>query len=201
VSFILDAKDQADRRSREFQEDDSERYFENRTRKGQDHATVKATGINHVSIHARDIEESVNFYVSVLGMEKIPTYTFAFPTQYLRLGDLQLHVFEREGGNIEPPIFHHIGIDVDDFEGAYLKAKELGLLDTTAFFSPIYELPDGSVQLYLRDPGGNLIELDWPDVTTLDRERMGEIPKLADAVPQSPYADGATLYLRLREGG
>jgi catechol 2,3-dioxygenase-like lactoylglutathione lyase family enzyme len=158
---------------------------------------VKATGFNHVSIHAHDLEESVNFYVDVFGMEKLPTYTFAFPTQYLRLGDLQLHVFEREG-DVSAPAFHHIGIDVDDFEGAYLKAGELGLLDTTAFFSPIYELPDGSVQLYLRDPGGNLIELDWPDVTTLDRERIGEIPKLADAVPQGEASKGATLYLRLR---
>jgi catechol 2,3-dioxygenase-like lactoylglutathione lyase family enzyme len=159
---------------------------------------VKATAINHVSISARDLEESVNFYVSVFGMEKLPTYTFAFPTQYLRLGDLQLHVFEREGGDVQAPTFHHIGIDVDDFEAAYLKAEEMGVLDTTAFFSPIYELPDGSVQLYLRDPGGNLVELDWPDVKTLDRERIGEIPKLADAVPQTEDAVGATLYLRLQ---
>ena len=56
------------------------------------------------------------------------------------------------------------------------------------------ELPDGSVQLYLRDPGGNLVELDWPDVTTLDPDLFGEIPKLADAVPQTDEGLRATLY-------
>ena len=29
----------------------------------------------------------------------------------------------------------------------------------------------GQVQLYFRDPAGNLIELNWPDAATLDRER------------------------------
>ena len=49
----------------------------------------------------------------------------------------------------------------------------------------MYELPDGSVQMYLRDPAGNLVELDWPDVTTLDRSVFPEIKKLGDAVPQT----------------
>ena len=153
---------------------------------------MEATGFNHVSINAIDLEESVGFYVKVFGMERIPTYTFAFPTQYLRLGDLQLHIFERP---TSAPAYHHIGINVDDFEGAYQRARELDILDTGAFFSSIYELPDGSVQLYLRDPAGNLIELDWPDVETLDREVIGELPKLADAIEQTPAASGATLYL------
>ena len=87
---------------------------------------MRATGFNHVSVHARDLEESMRFYVEVLGMEKIPTYTFGFPVQYLRLGDLQLHLFQRDS---EAPQFHHIGINVDDFEEAYRRAKELGILE------------------------------------------------------------------------
>ncbi len=59
----------------------------------------------------------------------------------------------------------------------------------------MYELPDGSVQMYLRDPAGNLVELDWPDVTTLDRSVLGEIKKLGDSVPQTGDALKATLYL------
>jgi YD repeat-containing protein len=153
---------------------------------------VRATGFNHVSVHARDLEESVRFYVEVFGMEKIPTYTFAFPVQYLRLGDLQLHLFQRES---EAPQFHHIGINVDDFEEAYRRAKELGILERETFFQDMYELPDGSVQMYVRDPSGNLIEVDWPDVTTLDRSLFPELKRLEDTVPQSEDARGATLYL------
>jgi hypothetical protein len=39
-------------------------------------------------------------------------------------------------------------------------------------------LPDGAVQMYLRDPAGNLVEVNWPDVTTLDREVIPEIQKI-----------------------
>jgi YD repeat-containing protein len=157
---------------------------------------VRATGFNHVSIHARNLEESVRFYVDVFGMEPIPTYNFAFPVQYLRLGDLQLHIFERE---TEAPRFHHIGINVDDFEGAYLRAKELGVLERESFFEDMYELPDGSVQMYVRDPAGNLVEIDWPDVTTLDRSVFTELKKLGDSVPQTGDALRATLYLEKAE--
>lgn len=157
---------------------------------------VRATSFNHVSVHANDLDESVRFYTEVLGMETIPTYTFAFPVQYLRLGDLQLHLFQRD---TPAPSYHHIGIDVDDFEGAYEKARELGIHDEEAFFSDVYELPDGSVQMYIRDPAGNLVEIDWPDVTTLDRSRLPEFKKLSDTVEQTGDALRATLYLKLHE--
>ena len=153
---------------------------------------VRATGFNHVSINALDLEESVDFYVSLFEMERIPTYDFSFPTQYLRLGELQLHIFERPTSAAP---FHHIGINVDDFVATYQRARDLGILDHGAFGSPAYILPDGSVQCYLRDPAGNLVEFDWPDVTTLDTATSAEIPRLADHVPQTTRAEGATLYL------
>ena len=71
----------------------------------------------------------------------------------------------------------------------------MGILERESFFEDMYELPDGSVQMYLRDPAGNLVELDWPDVTTLDRSRLPELRKLGDSVPQTEDARGATLYL------
>ena len=46
-----------------------------------------------MSIAAADLEESTRFYEEVFGMERIPTPTFADPVQWLRVGDLQLHLF------------------------------------------------------------------------------------------------------------
>ena len=156
---------------------------------------MRATRFNHVSIHAVDMEESVRFYTEIFGMERIPSPTFRHHVEWLRLGDQQLHLFLRE---TPAPEFHHIGLDVDDFEAAYLKAKELGAQEGDTWFSPIYELPDGSVQMYLRDPAGNLVELDWPDVSTLDRSVVTELRRLDDEVPQTGEALRATLYHALR---
>jgi catechol 2,3-dioxygenase-like lactoylglutathione lyase family enzyme len=153
---------------------------------------VRATRFNHVSVHAYDMEESLRFYIDVFGMERLPSPDFAQHVEWLRLGDQQLHLFESEA---PAPARHHIALDVDDFEAAYLKARDLGLLDEDAFGAAVRELPDGAVQMYIRDPAGNLVELDWPDVTTLDRSVIKKIGRLGDERPQSAEASRATLYV------
>jgi catechol 2,3-dioxygenase-like lactoylglutathione lyase family enzyme len=149
-----------------------------------------------VSVHAIDMEASIRFYVDVFGMEQVPSPDFEDPVTWLQLDDQQLHLFLRDDTTSAPP-FHHLGLDVDDFEAVYLKATELGVLDRSIAV-PVRELPGGEVQMYLRDPAGNLVEVDWPDAATLDRSVMGEIPKLADFLPQSEEALEARLY-RTRE--
>ncbi len=153
---------------------------------------MRATSLNHISVGARDMEASVRFYTEVFGMESIPTPNFGFPVQWLRVGDLQLHLFKRDQPG---PQYHHFGLAVDDFHAVYLKAKALGALDSTTYGHAIRELPGGTVQLYLRDPGGNLVEVDWPDVRTLDRSIVEEITRLADAQPQSAENLRSTLFL------
>ena len=147
--------------------------------------------LNHVSIHAYDLEESARFYTDVLGMERLPSPDFDHPVVWLRLGEQQLHLFKRE---TLAPEFHHIGLDVDDFEAAYVMANDRAIHDTETLGPQVRELPDGSVQMYLRDPAGNLVEIDWPDASTLDRSVIMDIPKLADERPQSEEALQSTLY-------
>ena len=151
---------------------------------------MRATRLNHVSIHALDLEESVRFYVEVFGLERLPAPRFEHPVAWLRLGEQQLHIFERRAG---APPFHHLALDVDDFQAAYVRAKELALVDPDAWSAP-RELPDGSVQMYVRDPAGNLVEVDWPDVTTLDRSVVTDLRSLADDVSQDGDSLRATLY-------
>jgi len=152
---------------------------------------MRATRINHVSIHVVDMEESLRFYTEVFGMERVPSPSFSHRVEWLRLGDQQLHLFERE---TPAPEYHHIGLDVDDFEAAYTKAKELGAFAGAAWDATVRELPDGSVQMYVRDPAGNLVEVDWPDASTLDRSVVTPISRLEDERPQTGEAAEATLY-------
>jgi len=154
---------------------------------------VRATGLNHVSISARDLEKSARFYEELFGLERLPTPTFGNPVIWLRLGDGQLHLFQR--GEDEAPRFHHIGLEVDDFEAFYLRLTELGLRDSGSL-GPIRELPSGEVQMYLRDPGGNLVEIDWPDASTLDRTIVTDLRKLADDQPQAAGAENASLFTK-----
>jgi lactoylglutathione lyase len=155
---------------------------------------VRATRFNHVSIYADDLEESARFYEKVFGMERLPSPLFEGPVAWLALGDQQLHLF-RTGG---PVPYHHFGVDVDDFEAVYLKAKELGLLDRETHGSQLRELSDGSVQMYIRDPAGNLVEIDWPDISTLDRSVVTDISRLEDERPQTGEAARAKRYHALR---
>jgi catechol 2,3-dioxygenase-like lactoylglutathione lyase family enzyme len=139
-----------------------------------------AVGLNHVSVVARDLDESVRFYVDVLGLEVLPTPDFGFPVQWLRAGDLQVHLFERPDA---PPAYAHFALQVDDVVALYERARELDLLDRTSFGYAIAELPGGEAQLYVRDPAGNLLELDHPDGAAA-RERIPEMIVLAERRPQ-----------------
>ncbi len=155
---------------------------------------MPVTNLNHVSVSVRDMEESVRFYTELFGVKNIPTPNFGFPVQWLRVGDLQLHLFKRD---VPSPQYHHFGITVDDFQAVYLNAKALGVCDSTTFGHHIYELPGGCVQLYLRDPAGNLVEVDWPDVNTLDRSIVTDVKRLAEGRPQTGENLQATLFLGL----
>jgi len=151
---------------------------------------MRATRINHVSVSARDIEESVRFYTQVLGLEPVATPDFGFPVQWLQLGEVQLHVFEHK--QREAPISHHVALEVDDFEAVLRAVRERGIEDRETFEHWLYRLPDGAAQLYLRDPGGNLIEIDHPDADALDPELTAEIRPLPR--PQTGDAAIATLW-------
>ncbi|CAN5492228.1 MAG: VOC family protein [Actinomycetota bacterium] len=144
---------------------------------------MRAKSITHLSISANDLDESANFYKDLFEMEEIPAPNFPFPVKWLRVGDLQIHLFHTED---EAPSGHHFGLDVDDFEGFYARAKELGVIDGSDYFSRVYELPDGATQLYIRDPAGNMVEMNYPDINDLDRSKFDEIRKLEAKPGENP---------------
>jgi lactoylglutathione lyase len=150
---------------------------------------MRATRFTHVSISAVDLEESLRFYTEVLGMRRIPSPDFEFPVEWLELGGLQLHLFLRDE---QAPERHHFGFDVEDFEALYRVACERELFDGSE--PMVRELSDGALQMYLRDPAGNLIEANWPDASTIDRSVVAVIHRLDEERPQSEEALRARLY-------
>jgi catechol 2,3-dioxygenase-like lactoylglutathione lyase family enzyme len=153
---------------------------------------MRATRVNHVSIPADDLDVSARFYEELFGAERIPTAIFPEPVLWLRVGANQLHLFTSDEDHAQPR--QHLAFDVDDFEAVYAKAKQLGILDSRAFGSPLRTHPAGWAQLYLRDPAGNLVEVDCPDAASLSETTLADALPLDQSVEQIGEAMQATLY-------
>jgi catechol 2,3-dioxygenase-like lactoylglutathione lyase family enzyme len=155
----------------------------------------------HASVLSKDLEESAAFYGEVLGMTRVATPNFSVPVVWMRCGDQQLHLFERE---MLAPNYYHFGVHVDDFEDVYEAVREHdvasydvlgGAGEAVTDDSPdVYELPDGSVQMYIRDPAENLVEVNYPAADELDRTVVTEVVDRDDMRSQSDEAADAVLY-------
>lgn len=152
---------------------------------------MPALRFTHVSVHATDMEESLRFYAEMFGMEPVANPDFADEVRWLALGDQQLHLIRADD---PPPAHHHFGLDVDDFTSVYRAAIRRGAFDGETFSAAVRELNDGSVQMYLRDPAGNLLEVNCRDTSSLDRSVVTDVRRLADERPQGVEAMRARLY-------
>jgi catechol 2,3-dioxygenase-like lactoylglutathione lyase family enzyme len=149
------------------------------------------SGINHVSINAKNLEESTQFYVDLLDAVLLDTPNFGVPVQWLGLGAQQLHLFVREG---EPATFQHFALTVEDLEPVYKRAQAMGAFDY-AHKHHIIELPGDVAQTYVRDPAGNLLEIDTPRASRLPDWIRAEMRWLGDLFPQSEQNLRGRLYV------
>ncbi|MFB6130300.1 MAG: VOC family protein [Salinigranum sp.] len=149
----------------------------------------------HTSVLATDLAESTRFYEEVFGMERVPAPNFPdVEVVWLRCGDLTLHLFDRD---IEAAPYYHFGLHVDDFERVYRTAREHDLVsdfDGAGETPTIYELPEGALQMYIHDPAGNLVEINYHDVDDLPADVREEVVARADQRPQTGEAADARLY-------
>jgi catechol 2,3-dioxygenase-like lactoylglutathione lyase family enzyme len=148
--------------------------------------------INHVSVNAVRLQESIDFYVELLGARPIPTPNFGLPVQWLAVGPTQLHLFERD---LTPTSHHHVAFTVAGLEAAYRVAERWNAFDREAFGNHLVELPGDVVQLYLRDPAHNLIELDQAGVERLPGELRDQLKKLSELHPQTDENMRGRLFL------
>ena len=150
--------------------------------------------VNHVSVNARDLAASTDFYARLIGAVPIPTPDFGSPVQWMAVGDTQLHLFQRD---LQPTSHHHFGVevDIDTLVAAYRLAAERDLFDDDAFQGRLVGLPGDVVQLYLRDPSGNLVELDAVGAGALPDDLRGRLRPLEDARPQRGDHARARLYI------
>lgn len=135
--------------------------------------------LNHFSIRTLDLSATKEFYVSVLGLQEGPRPDFPFPGYWLYQGPLNEYM---------NAAVHIIGIDANDKSGltGYLGNRDeqqlrgSGALDHVAFFATGLadmlsrldklgidarrrDVPGiGLHQLFLEDPNGIVVELNYP---------------------------------------
>ena len=116
---------------------------------------AKALSINHVTLIVENLEEAAAFYEYELGMEPIPSFVFDYPTAFFKINEKQqLHLSEWEDAQ---SFRGHVCLDVDDFDTLFFRFKELGIIDINSWGN-VRQMPDGSMQMFVRDPSGNLVE-------------------------------------------
>ncbi len=117
---------------------------------------AKITRINHVTLIVDQLETAAEFYEKELGLEAIPAFVFDYPTAFFKINeDQQLHLTEWK----DVYSFRaHICVQVDDFNAIFYRMKALGLIDIRPW-GKVRRLPDGAMQMFVRDPSGNLVEI------------------------------------------
>lgn len=145
--------------------------------------------ITHVAVVATDLQESIDWYTGLFGednVQPIPSMKLSSGAAWFKIGELGLHLahwHERATVGV-----NHFGIGVTDpelFHSIYKKAAQNGYFDTR-LGSHIYEIPSGEVQMFMLDPSGNIVEVDFPDASKIDRSIVSELPRVVDVFQSQP---------------
>ncbi len=132
---------------------------------------MRLVDINHVAIRTLDLDKTNRFYTEVLGMTLAERPPFDFPGSWLAIGQTMIHVLAGKAaydseGRFRPlgGCVDHISISAEGFDGYARRFGEHGL-DWREFKVPGADI----VQIFVRDPNGVLIELNF----TASREGRG----------------------------
>ncbi len=138
------------------------------TREAQESAAGPVpAGFNHMSIPVKDVDQSVRFFIEVLGAEWVMGQE-AFAE--VRCGGMIIGLSKQPGGWTAPNAeFPHYGFLIDAEDMWPLKDRiEAHGVPT----HPIWTRNGYTGLMYFRDPSGNLFELYCPRVRDEDAPKM-----------------------------
>lgn len=119
---------------------------------------MSATGMNHFTVLAKDLDVTRDFYLDVLGLVEGYRPHFGFPGAWLYVGDAAvLHIVAGRPLPADPRgVLDHIAFSADDLSGTVRRLEAKGIA---------YDLrrqPDAGIwQLFFFDPNGARVELDF----------------------------------------
>jgi catechol 2,3-dioxygenase-like lactoylglutathione lyase family enzyme len=118
--------------------------------------------LQHVNIRCADARSSRDFYVEVIGLKEGYRPPFPFPGHWLYLGEVPvIHLVQKPAGEAR----HGPGsgeIDHVAFGGSDLEAMRARLAASGHPFEERVVPRDGVIQLFVKDPEGVKLELNFP---------------------------------------
>jgi glyoxylase I family protein len=119
--------------------------------------SVQIAGFHHAGLMVTDVERAAAFYEGVLGLRPLPRPDFGFDGRWYDLGNnQQLHLMsdsQTPDHTWQSGFDRHIALNVPDIAEAERQLTRLGVEFARGSGRA------GNVQLFLRDPDGNMIEL------------------------------------------
>ena len=121
--------------------------------------------LQHINIRCTDVEATREFYSGLLGLTVGPRPPFASFGYWLYAGDIPVvHIVQRPQGEAAPPAGYgaldHAAFECDDLEGTKKALREQSVV-----FREAVVPRDGTVQLFVRDPDGVPLELNFASLS------------------------------------
>ena len=132
---------------------------------------MPGTNLQHVNLQVGDLAAAVAFYTDVIGLGLAPTPDIGMPAQFIAINDYQeIHI--NQSDDVKPERAHFC-LRVADFNAVYHRAKAAGAIESHTW-GHAKRLASGVVQMFVRDPAGNLVEIACDADQPVDDEVFGE---------------------------
>ncbi|MCY9588551.1 VOC family protein [Paenibacillus chitinolyticus] len=121
---------------------------------------MAVTKLEHVGVMVADMEKSISFYESVVGLKLKDTVTNgAMKLAFLGFdvkGETEVELIEGYGGSLtEEGRVHHLAFTVDDIEAEFERVRKT---DVVMIDTEITTLPNGSRYFFFHGPDGEWVE-------------------------------------------
>ena len=118
-----------------------------------------ATRIDHVAVVVTDVDRARAFYGELLGLREVPRPdTFDFPGAWFEIGPMFLHLLGKDSA--EPAGQRHFCLWVTDLGRA---ARHMEFAGIPVQWHAKHKIP-GIDRFFIRDPDGNRIEVQGPEL-------------------------------------
>lgn len=116
-------------------------------------------GLDHINIRTADLAATKAFLVDVLGLAEGWRPPFPFPGAWLYAGDKDVvHLVEvsEKAADSAGSSLDHFAFDIADYDDALARVEKTGLK-----FRAVATPGTSVKQIFVRDPNGVTIELNW----------------------------------------